>query len=200
MRTLSLALVILITGCVSTRAPLEVDSSKLIDSWQMKGRLAATIDRQGGSATFIWDRQKDQHNIELYGPLGSGRVFLTEVNGVAGIRDKDSFVTGESLEQVLYENIGWLVPFEAINYWVTGKPDPGSEVSNQQYDDTKLVGFEQSGWQVDYQTFKSFTDTTLPAKISIKATQSHLTTLSQDLNKPIGKVSVKLIIKDFTGS
>ncbi len=200
MRILRFALVILITGCVGTRPSLEIDSSKLIDSWQMKGRLAANIDREGGSASFIWDRQQDQHDIELYGPLGSGRVFLSEANGLASIRDKDSFVTGETLEQVLYENIGWLVPFDAISFWVTGRPNPNGTVSNEQYDGSNLIGFEQLGWQVDYQSFKSFLDSTLPGKISIKATPGYLTQLSQDLNKPIDKVSVKLIVKEFSGS
>ncbi len=197
MRILSFVLVMLITGCVAKHSPLQVDPSVSVDSWQMKGRLAARVDRQGDSASFVWDREQEQHNIELFGPLGSGRVFLTQSNGQASIRDKDSYVIGDSLEQVLFENVGWLVPFEAINYWITGKPDPNNTVSNQQFEGDSLIGFEQSSWQVDYQNFKSFGTITIPTKITIQATPDYLEQLSQDLNKTVSKVTVKLIVKEF---
>ncbi len=200
MRYISLMLVIFITGCVSTRPIIQVDPDSQINEWQMKGRLAATIGKDGGSATFIWSKDKENHQIELYGPLGSGRVILSQANGQASIQDKDSLAIGDNLEQVLFENIGWLVPFEAINHWITGKPKPDSDVNKQQYDSASLIGFEQAGWQVEYNRFKAFADRTIPSKITIVATPDYLAELSQNLGKDISKVSVKLIIKEFSGS
>jgi len=189
-----------ITGCVSTRPGIQVDQESQIANWQMKGRLAATIGNEGGSATFIWSKKQSEHNIELYGPLGSGRVILTQANGQASIQDKDAIVFGDNLEQVLFENIGWLVPFDAINHWITGKPKPGSEVDDQQFDGGNLIGFKQQGWQVEYSRFKTFSERTIPAKMTILASPDYLDQLSQNLKKDISKVSVKLIIKEFSGS
>ena len=193
-------LVIFITGCVSTRPVVQVDPQIQINSWDMMGRLAATVGRDGGSATFIWNKQPDQHKIELFGPLGSGRVFLSQVEGKATIEDKDAKVSGDNLEQVLFETIGWLVPFDAINFWVAGKPQPNTLVKNQKYENDNLISFEQSGWQVNYNRFERFDELAIPAKISIMATPDYLTQLSADLKKDISKVSVKLIIKEFSGS
>jgi len=34
-----------------------------VDSWDIKGRMAVKTVDDGGSATFIWERQRDVHRI-----------------------------------------------------------------------------------------------------------------------------------------
>ena len=191
-------LVIFIAGCTSTtRQTVDFETNAISNSWQLKGRLAAKIDQKGGSASFIWLRSQDDHSIELYGPLGSGRVFLKQSQGQASLIDNKTQYSGESLEQVLFQRVGWLVPFDDMQNWIVGQPE-ARHIANVHYENDKLTEFTQSGWHVSYDKFTQHSSYELPSKITITAQPSYLDELSGQLGRTIEQVRVKLIIKQFT--
>lgn len=197
MRFLLLLAAVMIAGCATTRVAIEPDQDVQIDTWQIKGRLAANIAGEGGTASFVWDKNQNNHLIEIYGPLGSGRVILAQANGQASLIDKDAEFTGADLQDVLYQRTGWLVPFDSLANWVTGRPTSAQAYSNLHHDQDALTGFTQSGWVVDYARFGDFSGTVIPVKMSLTATSDYLDALSRRLGRPVDSATVKIIIKDL---
>ena len=198
MRFVCLALVIFIAGCTTiARQGVDTRTDLLIESWEIKGRLGARIDRQGGSASFIWHRQRDNHSIELYGPLGSGRIFLKQTDGRASLIDNSSEFFGDNLEDVLFQRVGWLIPFDKMQQWIVGQPEHDA-ISDLQFENSRLIKFRQSGWQVSYDKFEEFSGATIPTKITLTAINTYLNELSGNTGRELENARVKIIIKTFT--
>ena len=197
MRYICFALVIFIAGCATVpRQGVDLNTSADLNAWEIKGRLAAKIDSDGGSASFIWQRQGDEHTIELYGPLGSGRVFLKQAGGQASLIDNSSEFFGDSLEDVLFQRVGWLIPFDKLQRWLVGQPQLDA-ISDQKYDQDRLTAFSQAGWRVDYDKFKDYSGDRIPGKITLNAGDDYLGELSDNAGQLFEQARVKIIIKSF---
>lgn len=200
MRLVLCALVLIVAGCTTTtRTPPGNMTGEAITAWEIKGRLAARVDHRGETASFIWQRQQDNHSIELYGPLGSGRVFLRQQQGVASLIDRSTELFGDSLEDVLFQRSGWLIPFDELQQWIIGQPQ-FDEITEQKYVDGRLTGFRQSGWRVSYDNYRHFADASIPTRITLTASDSYIYQLSGHSGRSIESARVKIIIKTFTGS
>ncbi len=199
MRWFCLALVmIFIAGCATMpRQQTDTASDIKIEAWEIKGRLAARIDQDGGSVSFIWERQRDRHSIELYGPLGSGRILLEQARGKASLADSSSKFYGENLEDVLFQRIGWLIPFDKMQRWIVGQPEYDT-ISDLQYQDNRLIKFTQAGWRISYDKFEEFSGIFVPAKITLTASNGYLDELSDQAGRRIENARVKIVIKAFT--
>lgn len=197
MKCLYLALVIIISGCATvSQQGIDNESRLFAGTWEIKGRLAAKIDRDGGSASFIWQRQDDNHSIELYGPLGSGRIFLKQSQGKASLIDNSTEFFGKNLEDVLFQRVGWLIPFDKLQQWLIGRPQL-DDISAQHYEQGRLVKFVQAGWQVSYEKFEVFSGIDRPAKITLNAIDSYLDELSSNAGRAVENARVKIVIKQF---
>lgn len=198
MRFVCLALVIIITGCNTVpRQGINTGDVRQIESWEIKGRLGARIDQQGGSASFIWQRQRDNHSIELYGPLGSGRIFLNQTAGKASLIDNSAEFFGDNLQDVLFVRTGWLIPFDRMQQWIVGQPEHDA-ISDLQFEHNRLINFSQSGWQVSYDKFEEFSGAIIPTKITLTAINTYLDELSVNSGRQFKNARVKIIIKAFT--
>ena len=96
-----------------------------ISGWHIRGKMAvhsnAPGGAKGGNATLVWEYNKQSQVIELYGPFGSGRVRINEsaatdtAPAAALLKDtKGNITRGENASQVLYQKLGWRVPFAAF--------------------------------------------------------------------------------------
>ena len=198
MRSLCLALVIMITGCTSiVHRGLDSGISPEINAWEIKGRLAVKIGSQGGSASFIWHKQGEMHSIELYGPLGSGRLFLKQSKGKASLIDNSSEFFGKNLEDVLFQRTGWLIPFDKMQQWLIGQPQL-DELSDPEYEQGRLIKFTQSGWQVSYNRVEIISDVSIPTKIALEAADAYLDELSINAGRQVDSATVKIVIKQFS--
>ena len=175
---------------------MDNESGLFVDTWEIKGRLAAKIDRDGGSASFIWHRQGDNHSIELYGPLGSGRIFLKQSQGKASLIDNSTEFFGKDLEDVLFQRVGWLIPFDKLQQWLVGRPQLDA-ISDQHYEQDRLVKFVQAGWQVSYDKFEILSGINSPSKITLNAVDTYLDELSSNAGRLVENARVKIVIKQF---
>jgi outer membrane lipoprotein LolB len=198
VRFIILALVMVITGCTTTsRTGPETTTGEAVTDWHIKGRLAARVDQRGETVSFIWQRQRENHSIELYGPLGSGRVFLKQQDGAASLVDNSTEFFGDSLEDVLFQRSGWLVPFDQLQQWVIGQPQL-DEITDVVYESSRLTGFSQSGWQVSYDKFRQYSNLSIPTRITLTASASYISHLAESTGRQIANAKVKIIIATFS--
>lgn len=199
-------LVVVSSGCVSqpTAPPPgdpdaawqeRVASLADIDGWEVKGKLAVKTHKRGGQANMLWKRDGEAHNINLYGPLGGGRVVLTRDAGGATLRDnKKRVYQADTAEELLYRVAGWQVPFRAMRYWVLGLPDPGEEYEQSVDDWGRLQTLRQAGWQVEFVEYRDFQGRVLPRKFHMTALPDarHIVNDQYEEND---QVRVRVIIK-----
>lgn len=209
-RIFLIGLVILVSGC-ATNIPVETVSDTQrellwekqqaanlnLSSWGIKGKIGIKIGEKGGSATLNWSYLADNQKIEIYGPFGSGRVHISTTNDSAILKDtKGRVIKGESADDVLYQKLGWHVPFTELVMWSRGLPNEGA--TEIEIDSAgRLKSLNQGYWHVEYQEYRVTNELTLPRKLTITSIPGALE-LYDDDGKYIGdKLSVKVILKHW---
>lgn len=213
---LSVATVLLIlgAGCVSTGPATHALNDRervakweerraalsTISSWSLRGKMGVRTGRKGGSATLKWDYGETEERIELYGPFGGGRVIINVDADGAVLRDtKGKRVVGESASDVLYQRLGWNVPFDHLSSWARGLPGEGATeimIDGQ----GRLKSLVQDNWQVEYQRYETVSGTAieelaLPTKINVAALPGTMEVYADDGEYLGDELSVKVILK-----
>ena len=211
-------ILLVVAGCTSSHGIRPVDRTERetlwqqhnekvsgISGWNLKGKMAVKTGHKGGSATLIWNYQQDKQKIELYGPFGGGRVRITTQPDHAVLKDtKGKVIEGNNAAEVLYERLGWQVPFEELQYWARGIPSDygpnGDDLHGAAVDITldnsgRLKTLKQGNWLVEYQDYKTVNQLDLPRKFLITAVPGSMEIYSDDGEYIGDELSVKMILK-----
>lgn len=170
-----------------------------INSWELKGKIGVKTASKGGTATLKWTYATAQQFIELYGPFGGGRVIITAEPGQATLKDtKGKFIEGETPQDVLYQRLGWHIPFNRLVMWSRGLPNDDAtdlEFDNRGY----LQTMNEDIWHVEYQEYQIVdtrdTSHTLPRKLTITALPGTIEVYDDEDNYLGDHLSVKVILK-----
>lgn len=209
----TLVIALMVTGCAGLRPPIESlsDQQKLaqwqqnkdrlatIKSWNLRGKMGVRTGPKGGSATLKWQYSNLEQRIELYGPFGGGRVIITVDSNGAVLRDtKGAVIHGETASEVLYQRLGWQVPFDHLADWARGLPGEGATdvVIDEQ---GRLKHLVQDNWEVKYQSYRDIestvNDLVLPSRITVSAIPGTMEVFS-DRGEYLGdQLNVKVILK-----
>ena len=143
----------LLTGC-ATNPPVVAEFALVAT-----GKLAVITAEERFSARFNWAESSGQYRIDVWGPLGQGRVQLLGGSERIDILRGSQIVASGPVEVVMTEQLGWHLPVDAMSAWMRGEPLAGAPIIDGRMDDElRIVGFEQLGWTVRYEAF-----TTVPA-------------------------------------
>lgn len=138
-----------LSGCVSQpSAPTTVG-----DFW-LTGKIAVTDRDTGHSARFTWQHTDDQYDIEVWGPLGQGRTKLRGDNDQMVISRADEVLVAGPPDQVMRQQLGWVVPIDVLPAWVRGRSSHVLPVNDEIRDAAgQLIGITQAQWQVTFSDF-----------------------------------------------
>jgi outer membrane lipoprotein LolB len=172
-----------------------LQSNLSIQSWSLKGKIGVKSGSKGGSATLNWDYEKSGQDIELYGPFGGGRVHITVNENSATLKDtKGLVIQGESAQDVLFQRLGWHIPFEELILWSRGLPNEGA--TDIMVDDSgRLLSLNQGIWHVEYLEHRTTNNYTLPRKLTISSLPGKLEVYDDDGNYLGDQFTVKVIFK-----
>lgn len=148
-----------------------VREMRAVDEWELRGRLAVKTEKRGESISMVWRRNGGRdHYINLYGPMGAGRVILTQDADAAVLRDdKGKKHYDDSAEELLYRVAGWRVPFQSMQYWVLGATAPDGEYELDLDPWGRLDSLTQNGWKIDFQEYHYIDGRDLPRKLVMNA-------------------------------
>ena len=195
-----------LSGCASAPSKPAVDDPikawqhrvsdlSAIASWEVKAKLAVNTQKRGEQANMLWRREEADHNINLYGPLGGGRVVLTRTAEGATLRDnKKRTYHAETTEELLYRIAGWQVPFGSMRYWILGVPEPGQGYEESIDEWGRLQTLRQSGWEIEFVEYRDFDGRELPRKFLMTALPG-TTHIVDDQFGENEEVKVKVVIK-----
>ncbi len=170
-----------LTGCaVTPQRPPAADPDRAwrerlaktsgLNHWEIKGRLGVRTHQRGGQATIVWKRDGDDHNINLYGPLGGGRAVLVETADGAEMKDtKKKTYYADNAEELLYRVAGWRVPFGAMKYWVLGLPAEQDAFEHTLDQWGRVSELRQAGWEIRFIEYRDYEGMELPRKMFLKS-------------------------------
>lgn len=137
-----------------------------LDQWDLRGRLALTMGKEGWTINLRWQHAPDRRQIDLNGPFGQGHVRLVEDKN--GARLTDSELTDHyapDAEQLLWETTGWRLPVKGLAWWVRGLPMPEPDSRMQLDAQGRLQQLRQQGWQVKYLAYARSGEQDLPRSL-----------------------------------
>lgn len=132
-----------------------------LNHWQVTGKLGVRIPGDNGSANLRW-RQKDEHyDIDLSGPLGSGRVAIAGQPGQVNMQQAgEPPLSATTAEELILYSTGWTIPVTQMVYWVRALPAPHQQVTRwekNEFDQITLL--EQAGWRIQYSDYQPVSTT-----------------------------------------
>lgn len=119
------------------------------ETFVLAGKVAVREAGENFSANVLWHQQGEAFDIDLWGPLGQGRVKLVKKDDIIQLRsDRGVLAEGEP-ETLMREQLGWSLPIDVLPAWVQGQPLVAEPVTDLTRDDEgRVAGFEQLGWTV----------------------------------------------------
>ena len=144
--------------------------------WKAEGKLGIRSQTKAQSANFVWENMNRDYLIQLFGPLGQGRVHIEKNGSEVTLTHKGQHSTARSAQELLYLETGIVMPVHWLNSWIKGKPSPESIITDAVYEDEgRLAQFQQSDWLVTYSRYEQNQDQKLPTKMILKHADYTLT-------------------------
>ena len=144
-------------GCAATPAP----PPEFAGGFELTGKLSLTYGGKRDSVRFLWlQSPREDFSLEVWGPLGQGRVRLIGSAGELAIVDAQGTTLSRGApEAVMQAHLGWVLPLFAFRHWVQGVPDPTRAARQEERDaQGRRVAFRQWGWQVRYPRYREVPD------------------------------------------
>ena len=150
-RWLAAFLCLAVAGCTGLPRPPETP-----ETFVLTGKVGVREADESFSANLLWHQMGEAFEIDLWGPLGQGRVKLVKKDGEIRLEsDKGVLAQGEP-EAVMRAHLGWSLPLAVLPAWVQGGPVDEMPVSGLTRDEAgRVLGFEQLGWQVALERYQS---------------------------------------------
>jgi len=183
-RLLLLSFVGLFLSACSVKPPVAVDYNveplwqqhlaalERLAVWSFDGRIAVRDGRQAWNAKISWAQRDISYDILIAAPFGQGAARLSGQPGRALIDVSGRApLVAEDPGALLSEQLGWAVPVAALQYWLTGRPDPQASAALSWDELGRVIQLDQSGWTVTYKRYDEGEHTpggvSLPTKIEL---------------------------------
>lgn len=133
--------------------------------WGLSGRVAVSVDGDGGSGSVQWTEAPDHSEFELRAPV-TGRSWRLIVTGRSAViegldggprRDSDP-------QRLLRESIGWEIPLSSLRFWVRGLRAPGPAGIEYGADGYPSL-IRQQGWRVEFRDWMETTAGKMPKRV-----------------------------------
>lgn len=140
-----------------------------LDYWHAEGRIAVKQGKKGGNASFVWTQRGDHFDIKLFGPFGSGAVYISGNDHHVQLKEANGKIrTAKTPEELLQAVAGWQVPITGLQYWLRGMPIPGEKLKKHRLGEGgTLIYLQQEGWHIDYESYRHDNALPLPAKMQL---------------------------------
>jgi outer membrane lipoprotein LolB len=140
-----------------------------IPDWALRGRLAVTDGKDGGSGSLRWKETTDGSHMDFHGALGRGAWRLSAGAGGAELELADgNRYRADTVGELVRGQLGWDIPVDALAWWVRGLEAPGTPESRVLGEDGTLEMLRQDGWLVEYGRYREVNGIDLPVKLNAR--------------------------------
>jgi outer membrane lipoprotein LolB len=147
-------------------------SLSALQHWEVSGRIAVVNEEQGWHASLHWVQQGPYYAIDLFGPLGQGRMNIQGSPQSVSVQTADGQVLqANDPEQLLQQSTGIRIPVTGLVYWLRGLPDPSRPSELTGDEQGRLTRLEQGGWVIEYPRYAAVERLELPTHIQAQRDQ-----------------------------
>lgn len=192
---LGLILLMLLWGCASTPESATAITTKdesaaysskfapIPNNWTVTGRISIINEQENWYAKFTWIQQADDFQISFTGPLGETELQISRIAGKVTLKLPAEEYSGTDLEQLIYQQTGWILPLSSLYYWIQGFPDPQSNAQLAYNEEQQSSEMTQAGWRIQY-----------PRRIAIAQPENALILLPKKIIASKEDMKIKLIV------
>jgi outer membrane lipoprotein LolB len=157
-----------LSACVTPRRPASASSLPWDErvrvlqrdsSWQMDGRAAVAVGKQGWQASLDWSQSGAISVVHLAGPFGVGALVLK--NSPEGLSLNGSPPSDAVLADV-QQRLGFELPLEELRFWLLGVPNPAEPFELTRNAQDRALELTQAGWTLDYDRYLEVAGQLLP--------------------------------------
>ncbi|MCU7799013.1 MAG: lipoprotein insertase outer membrane protein LolB [gamma proteobacterium symbiont of Lucinoma myriamae] len=161
-------------------------SGNITDTWRINGRISLTNEQENWYAKFNWWQKKQDFQISFSGPLGETELQLSQINNHILLKTPSGESTGNDLEQLLFQEMGFKFPVTSLRYWSQGYPNPDIASQVNYNEQQQISDIFQAGWHIQY-----------PKRIQLEQLSGDKIWLPKKIIATEQHVKIKLIITSW---
>ncbi|MFN3398545.1 MAG: lipoprotein insertase outer membrane protein LolB [Sulfurimicrobium sp.] len=166
-RWLWLPCLLLLGGCAAPPVR-QMGAAAAPDTFHLQGRIGVRYGTQGFSGNFSWRHGVQSDEILLLSPLGQA-VARVERNATGVKLDTpDGHYAAQDVAELTQRILGWRLPLDGMQYWVTGRPAPDGTPSITRDATMNITGLRQQQWEVEYPAYQAEGADVLPARVVMR--------------------------------
>lgn len=127
------------------------------DKWNITGKLSVTHNNKREIASFTWQQNKQTYALKISAPLNLHVIKITgDKNQAEFCQSGKECVKAHSADKLLFDLLGWNLPFSNLYYWIKSLPGPTTtKTLNNEFDaQGHLIAFKQLDWLIQYADFQ----------------------------------------------
>jgi outer membrane lipoprotein LolB len=140
------------------------------DRFVLRGRLAVSDGRQGGSGSFEWRQQGRATEFRFSTPVSKQTWVLHARPGTVELRRSDGRILhGFHAAELIARETGWRVPVDELVWWIRGLRAPDRPAEVHYGSDGRLAALQQAGWRIDYRELRPIGGVDLPTRLEARS-------------------------------
>ncbi len=137
--------------------------------WALTGRLAVNDGNDGGSGHLNWQQHGQTSRMSFHGALGRGAWQLYADENGAVLEWADGKVhRADNVGELIEQRLGWMIPVNALVWWVRGLTAPGEWELRQLDEQGNLEKLNQLGWNIEYGKYRDAGSAFMPMKLTAR--------------------------------
>lgn len=139
--------------------------------FELIGRIGIRNGDEGMSGMLRWLHSPGRDELWFSSPVGSGVARLSrDQDGVELTTANGAVRRADTAEVLTREALGWDLPLAGLEYWVLGRPAPGSGPTRIEHDaasgrPTRML---QDGWDIEFRRYVDTRWGALPGLVSLE--------------------------------
>lgn len=161
----------------------EREKLRTVSVWFMDGRVKVQTPDDSWTAGLEWRHADPEDRLLLSGPLGQHVAgIVRNGDGMVIETAQGNRVESSDPDGLMLEQLGFSVPLDALRYWVLALPAPQQAFAARvaAENPATLLGFEQAGWSLGYDSFMQEGRWVVPRKMTVRGRNGVVLTLIVD--------------------
>lgn len=153
----------------------KLDSQLLdLDKWQTSGVIGIIYNNKADSANYTYSQDKDSFIMNLYGPLGIGKIEISGDKNKVILKDSEGKIfEARDVKTLMLDELGWYIPLEGLKYWIKAIAVPQLQANLKLNTNNLTKELSQQGWKISYQSYE-FVDQRYPLPTKFRMSRDNI--------------------------
>lgn len=162
-----LVLLLLISGCAAPqlRQPAQTAAP---EAFHLQGRVGVRYGTEGFSGNLRWRHDVQGDDILLLSPLGQAVARIERNATGVKLETPDGHHEAEDAAELTERVLGWRLPLNGLQHWVTGHAAPGDAESVIRDGSMNIARLRQQTWDIEYHDYRQEGNHVLPSRMIMR--------------------------------